>query len=73
MIVSTLIAASVATQTAPAQESKVSSEPAAEKKMACCEMMAKGNGCCCCKDEGAESHGKESAGQGSDDASEHAH
>lgn len=51
MIVSTLIAASVAaTQPAPAPQPMAAPAPAAEKKMACCEKMAKGEGCACCKD-----------------------
>ena len=51
MIVTTLIAATVATaEPAPAPQSTTPSKPAAEKKMACCEKMAKGDGCDCCKD-----------------------
>jgi hypothetical protein len=51
MIVSTLIAATVAaTQPAPAPQPTAAPAPAAEKKMACCEKMAKGEGCECCKD-----------------------
>ena len=49
MIVSTLIAASVATQPAPPPQPTAAPAPAAEKKMACCEKMAKGDGCDCCK------------------------
>ena len=51
MIVTTLIAATVATAepTRPAQPA-AAPPPAAEKKMACCDKMAKGEGCCCCKD-----------------------
>ncbi len=73
MILSTLIAASVAAQPAPAPESKTSPAPAAEKKMACCEKMAKGQGCCCCKDMGAESPDKDGGSHGNDDANGHAH
>ena len=50
MIVSTLIAASVATQPVPAPQPMAAPAPAADKKMACCEKMAKGEGCACCKD-----------------------
>jgi hypothetical protein len=50
MIVSTLIAATVATaQPAPAPQPTAAPAPAAEKKMACCEKMATGEGCECCK------------------------
>lgn len=73
MILSTIIAVSVATQSAPAPVSKSSPAPAAEKKMACCEMMAKGNGCCCCKDMAAESPSNQGANQENDDAKGHAH
>lgn len=71
MILSTLIAATIATQPAPTPELKNSPAPAAEKKMACCEMMAKGESCCCCKDtESPVEAGEES---GSNDANGHAH
>ena len=51
MIVTTLIAATVAAAEpqAPVQPAAAPA-PAAEKKMACCEKMAKGEGCECCKD-----------------------
>ena len=51
MIVTTLIAATVAAAepTVPAQTAATPA-PAAEKKMACCDKMAKGEGCDCCKD-----------------------
>ena len=52
MIVTTLIAASVAVQPAPAPQPTSDPAPAAEKKMACCDKMAKGEGCDCCKDMG---------------------
>ena len=73
MIISTLIAASVAAQVAPAPEAKGSTTPSAEKKMACCESMAKGEGCCCCKGVGAETADKDVADRESDDANGHAH
>jgi hypothetical protein len=72
MILSTIIAASVATQSAPAPGSNSSPVPAAEKKMVCCEMMAKGNGCCCGKDMAAGSQSKPGGNQESDNAKEHA-
>jgi hypothetical protein len=59
MILSTLIAAAVASQSAPAPQSASAPAPATEKKMACCEKMAKGDGCECCKgmaDGGHEGH-----------------
>lgn len=50
MIVSTLIAATVAAQQpATSQQPVAAPAPASEKKMACCEKMAKGEGCDCCK------------------------
>ena len=50
MIVSTLIAATVAAaEPAPASQPAAAPAPA-EKKMACCDKMAKGEGCDCCKD-----------------------
>ncbi len=67
MILSTLIAASVAAQAAPAPESSNAPAPAAEKKMACCEKMAKGEGCCCCKDMAEKGAPKEA------DSTGHAH
>lgn len=70
MIFSTLIAASVAAQSAPAPEAKSAPAPAAEKKMACCEMMAKGEGCCCCKGMSEQGAGKKDGGDG---AEGHAH
>ena len=58
MIVSSLIAASVAAaQPAPAPQPTAAPAPAAEKKMACCDKMAKGEGCSCCKDMD-KSHGE---------------
>ena len=64
MIVSTLIAATIAAaQPAPAPQPEATPSPAAEKQMACCEEMAKGEGCACCKDKeeagksGHEVHG----------------
>jgi hypothetical protein len=71
MILSTLIAATVAAQPAPTPELKSKPAPAAEKKMACCEMMAKGKGCCCCK--GTESPVEAGGESESDDAKGHAH
>ena len=64
MIVTTLIAASVAAQSAPAPESQPLSPPPAKTKMACCEKMAKGEGCCCCKgkDMDEEAEGKKDTG-----------
>ena len=70
MIVSTLIAASVASQPAPAPKSMATPAPVAEKKMACCEKMAKGEGCACCKDMAEDNHGMKT---GADKASNHAH
>ena len=49
MIVSTLIAATVAAQPAPTPQPSATPAPAAEKKMSCCDKMAKGEGCDCCK------------------------
>ena len=49
MIVTTLIAATVAAQTAPPVLPATAVAPAAEKEMACCEKMAKGDSCDCCK------------------------
>ena len=48
MIVSTLIAVTVAAAEPPAAP-KPAAVPAAEKKMACCEKMKNGEGCDCCK------------------------
>lgn len=62
MIVTTLIAASVAAQPAPAQQKVAAPAPAAEKKMACCEKMAKGEGCACCKDMAKDGHGESPGG-----------
>ena len=51
MIVTTLIATTVAAAEPMAPVQPVAAQaPAAEKKMACCEKMAKGEGCDCCKD-----------------------
>jgi hypothetical protein len=51
MIVTTLIAATVAAaEPAPAAQPAANPVPAADKKMACCDKMAKGEGCSCCKD-----------------------
>lgn len=49
MIVSTLIAVTVAAAEPPAAPTPAAA-PAAEKKMACCEKMKNGDGCDCCKD-----------------------
>jgi hypothetical protein len=51
MIVTTLLAVTVAAAepTAPAQPAAPFGS-AAEKKMDCCEKMKKGEGCDCCKD-----------------------
>ena len=74
MIVSTLIAASVATQPAPTpQEIAAAPAPAAEKKMACCEKMAKGEGCACCKDMAKDGHGEHGMKHGADSADHAAH
>ena len=70
MIVSTLIAASVAAQAAPAPQPTAAPAPPAEKKMACCEKMAKGEGCACCKDMAREHHGEHGRKDG---GGEHAH
>jgi hypothetical protein len=65
MIVSTLIAVTVAVAepTAPAQPAAAPA-PAAEMKMDCCDKMKAGNGCDCCKDMD---------GKGKDAHAEHAH
>lgn len=73
MMLTALIAASVAAQSAPAPELKSSPAPSAEKKMACCETMAKGKGCCCCKDMDAQTPDKDVGDNGSDDPNGHAH
>lgn len=73
MIVSTLIAASLAAQPAPAPAPEAKEAPAAEKKMACCENMAKGEGCCCCKGKKAEGSDKEHAGHMNGETGGHAH
>jgi hypothetical protein len=53
MIVTTLVAATVAAaEPTPAQQPAAAPAPAAEKKMACCDKMAKGEGCDCCKGMG---------------------
>jgi len=51
MIVTTLLAATVAA-VQPAAPAKPAAAPApvADKKMACCEKMKQGEGCDCCKD-----------------------
>ena len=55
MIVSTLIAATVAAaEPAPTPQPAAAPAPAAEKKMACCEKMKSGEGCDCCKDRAGE-------------------
>lgn len=50
MIVTTLIATTVAVQAAPAPQPAIRPALTADKKMACCEKMAKGEGCACCKE-----------------------
>lgn len=78
MILSTLIAASIAAQAAPppapvpVPESKPSPAPATEKKMACCDTLAKGQGCCCCTEMAAEGAAKD-ASPGSDASMGHTH
>jgi hypothetical protein len=65
MIVTTLVAATVAAaEPAPAPQPMAVPAPAAEKKMACCDKMKAGEGCDCCKDmekkdaaHGAGEHG----------------
>ena len=50
MIVSTLIAASIASAEPPAPAQPATAPaPAAEKTMACCAKMKSGEGCDCCK------------------------
>jgi hypothetical protein len=73
MIVSTLIAASVASQPAPAPKPKATLVPTAEKKMACCEKMAKGEGCACCKDMAENGHGEHGMKDAGERAGKHAH
>lgn len=59
MIVSTLVAATIAAaQPAPPPQPMAAPAPAGEKKMACCEKMAKGEGCGCCKDMAKDGHGE---------------
>ena len=61
MIITTLIAATVAAaEPAPTAQPAAAPAPAAEKKMGCCEKMEKGEGCGCCKDMEKESmsHGE---------------
>ena len=72
MILSTLIAASVAAQAAPAPEPSNAPAPAAEKKMACCEKMAKGEGCCCCKNMAEKGAAKDSENHAGHDNMGHA-
>jgi hypothetical protein len=73
VILSAMIAASVAAQSAPAPVLKSSPAPAAEKKIACCEMMAMGQPCCCCKDMSGESLSKDAGNPKADDGKGHAH
>lgn len=73
MIVTTLIAAGVAAQPAPAPQPMAAPAPAAEKKMACCEKMEKGEGCACCKNMVKDGHGERGMNHGGDSAGEHAH
>jgi len=55
MIVTTLVAATVAAaEPAVPPQPTAAPAPAAEKKMACCDKMAKGEGCDCCKDMGGK-------------------
>ena len=72
MIVSSLIAASVAAQPAPTPQPSSAPAPAAEKKMACCEKMAKGDGCACCKDMSKDGHGERGMNHGRSSAGEDA-
>jgi hypothetical protein len=72
MIVSSLVAASIAaTQPAPAPQPLAIPTPAAEKKMACCEKMAKDEGCECCK--GMNHEDKAAAGGNQDGHAGHDH
>jgi hypothetical protein len=64
MIVSTLIAASVAAQPTPASQPTASPAPTVEKKMACCEKTAKDEGCCCCKGMAKDSGGEHGMSHG---------
>lgn len=73
MLLSTIVAVSVAAQSTPAPDGNSSPTPSAEKKMACCEMMAKGKGCCCCKVMDAESPSKDGSNPESDDSKGHVH
>ena len=73
MIVLTLVAASVASQPAPAPTPMAAPTPTAEKKMACCEKMAKGEGCACCNAMARNGHGEHGMKHGSEKASGHAH
>jgi len=72
MILSTLLATSLAAQPAPAPVPGAQETPAAQKK-ACCENMATGKGCCCCKSKEAKSSDKEHAGHDTGETGAHAH
>lgn len=73
MIVSTLLAASLAAQPAAVPAAGAKEAPVAERKMACCENMAKGEACCCCKGKKAEGSDKEHAGHTGGETGGHAH
>ncbi len=73
MIISALIAASLASQPAPAPKQMAAPAPTAEKKMAGCEKMAKGAGCACCKDMAKNGHGEHGMKDACEKAGEHAH
>ena len=71
MIVSTLIAASVAAaEPAAAPQPAAAPAPPAEKKMACCDKMKKGDGCSCCTGMGKDGHA-EHGGKTGDAVGEH--
>jgi hypothetical protein len=74
MIVSTLIAATVAAAE-PHASAQAPAQPHAdhkamnhgEKKMGCCDKMAKGEGCECCKDMGGKDAAAKKDGHGTHD------
>jgi len=80
MIVSTVIATTVAAaqpQAAPSQPASPDQGHGAMQhgeKMACCEQMAAGEGCCCCKGEGGKAAKADSpACQGQNGHADHDH
>lgn len=73
MIISTLVAVTVAAaEPASMPQPAVTPAPAAEKKMACCDKMAKGEGCDCCKDMAKDGHAEHDSKQ-NDTSDQHKH